>query len=389
VKDDPYFAKLSQALTDADIHQPCLVLDLERLDANIAAIQSRLAPGLRLRIVDKSLPCLPLLARIRAAFDTQSFMTFHLPISAAVLREFPTANLLLGKPMPAAGVGHALVKGALADADGPGARIVWLIDTDERLAEYGALTESLGVDLDFCFEVDVGLHRGGYANPDALSAALQALARHPRMHCRGIMAYEAHIGRIPRWLGGPQKAMARAKGLFRQFAARLGPDQRAILNLGGSSTALLYDDALGANEVSIGSAFVLPSDFDVPSLAGLEPAALIAAPILKVVDAKAPGLDEKSWVLQALGLFPPRGCYLYGGKWMARPVHPPGMKADKTIGFSTNQQFMALPNDTQAKPGDYAFLRPTQSEFVLQQFGPIAVFSKGAIVDRWPVLAPS
>jgi D-serine deaminase-like pyridoxal phosphate-dependent protein len=65
------------------------------------------------------------------------------------------------------------------------------------------------------------------------------------------------------------------------------------------------------------------------------------------------------------------------------------MKPNKTIGFSTNQQFMALPDDTQAKPGDYAFLRPTQSEFVLQLFGPIAVFSRGGIVDRWPVLAPS
>jgi D-serine deaminase-like pyridoxal phosphate-dependent protein len=388
VKDgDAYFVKLSEALRAADIHQPCLVLDLERLDANIAAIKSRLAPGLELRIVDKSLPCLPLLSRIRAAFDAKRFMTFHLPIGAAVLKEFPDADLLLGKPMPAPGVRQALTKGVLADAGGT--RIVWLIDTDERLAEYSALAEALGVNISFCFEVDIGLHRGGYPNPDALSHALKSLASRPRLHAQGIMAYEAHIGRIPSLLGGPKKAMAKAKSLFARFAACLAPHQRAILNLGGSSTALLYERAVGANEVSIGSAFVLPSDFDVPSLAGLEPAALIATPILKVVDAQAPGLDERSWLLQALGMFPRRGCFLYGGKWMAKPLHPPGMKPDKTIGYSTNQQFMALPDDTQAKPGDYAFLRPTQSEFVLQQFGPIAVFSQGAIVDRWPVLAPS
>ena len=387
--DDRYFLELSDALRNADIQQPCLVLDLARLDANIAAIKSRLAPGLALRIVDKSLPCLPLLARIRAAFDTQKFMTFHLPVSAAVLREFPTANLLLGKPMPAPGVRQALMNGALAGIEAVESRIVWLIDTDERLAAYSALAEELGADLSFCFEADVGLHRGGYANPDALAQALQSLASRPRMRCRGIMAYEAHIGHIPRLFGGPQKALAKTKRLFAQFAARLGPDQRAILNLGGSSTALLYESEVGANEVSIGSAFVLPSDFDVPSLAGLAPAALIATPILKVVDAKAPGLDDGSWLLQALGLFPRRGCYLYGGKWMAKPMHPPGMRADKTIGYSTNQQFMALPDDTRAKPGDYAFLRPTQSEHVLQQFGPIAVFSEGAIVERWPVLAPA
>jgi D-serine deaminase-like pyridoxal phosphate-dependent protein len=46
---------------------------------------------------------------------------------------------------------------------------------------------------------------------------------------------------------------------------------------------------------------------------------------------------------------------------------------------------MGLPGDATAKPGDYAFLRPTQSEAVLQQFGSIAV-SGGSIVDRWPAL---
>ena len=81
-----------------------------------------------------------------------------------------------------------------------------------------------------------------------------------------------------------------------------------------------------------------------------------------------------------------RGCFLYGGKWMAKPVYPPGLKLDTTFGFSTNQQFVALSGDAAVAPDDYAFLRPTQSEFVLQQFGSIMVYSGGAIVDRWPAL---
>jgi D-serine deaminase-like pyridoxal phosphate-dependent protein len=388
VSADAYFSRLSEALRSANIYRPCLVLDLERLDANIAVVKAKLGAGLRLRIVDKSLPCLPLLAHLGEAFGTDLFMTFHLPISAAVLERFPAADLLLGKPMPVGGVRHALTAGSVADP-AQRSRIVWLIDTDERLASYGRLAEELGVDLRVCFEVDVGLHRGGYPNPAALKAALKTLASYPRLECRGIMAYEAHIGHIPSLFGGPKAALKRTKRLFGRFAACLAPNQRAILNLGGSSTALLYDRSVGANEICMGSAFVLPSDFDVPSLSGLEPAALIATPILKVVDAQVPGLDGRSWVLQKLGLFTRRGCFLYGGKWMAKPLYPPGMKPDKTIGFSTNQQFMALPDDTQAKPDDYAFLRPTQSEFMLQQFGPIVVYSGGAIVDRWPVLAPA
>ena len=99
-----------------------------------------------------------------------------------------------------------------------------------------------------------------------------------------------------------------------------------------------------------------------------------------------PGPPAVSRLLQALGRFPRKGCYLYGGKWIAEPVFPEGMKTNGLLGLSSNQQFMGLPADSLARPGDYAFLRPTQSEAVLQQFGPIAVLSQGRIVDRWPVL---
>ncbi|TGV77349.1 DSD1 family PLP-dependent enzyme, partial [Mesorhizobium sp. M2D.F.Ca.ET.145.01.1.1] len=56
------------------------------------------------------------------------------------------------------------------------------------------------------------------------------------------------------------------------------------------------------------------------------------------------------------------------------------------LGLSSNQQFMGLPAEAVVRPGDHALLRPTQSEAVLQQLGPIAVLSRGRIVDRWPVL---
>ena len=148
------------------------MLDLDRLDHNIAAVKAKFAQGVALRIVDKSLPSLPLLAHIRAAFATDSFMSFHLPISAAVLNAFADANLLLGKPMPVAGARHALASGVLSASAEQASRIVWLIDTDERLAAYGGLADELGQDLRICFEVDVGLHRGGFADPTALAQAL-------------------------------------------------------------------------------------------------------------------------------------------------------------------------------------------------------------------------
>jgi D-serine deaminase-like pyridoxal phosphate-dependent protein len=36
---------------------------------------------------------------------------------------------------------------------------------------------------------------------------------------------------------------------------------------------------------------------------------------------------------------------------------------------------------------DWIFLRPTQSEFVFLQFGDIAVYDDGSIVEHWPVFS--
>jgi D-serine deaminase-like pyridoxal phosphate-dependent protein len=38
---------------------------------------------------------------------------------------------------------------------------------------------------------------------------------------------------------------------------------------------------------------------------------------------------------------------------------------------------------------DFVFMRPTQSEFVMLQFGDLAIVRDGKIVDAWPVLDQS
>ncbi|WFP74691.1 alanine racemase [Mesorhizobium sp. WSM4906] len=372
-----YFAELSKALKAAQIFRPCLVLDRDRLDANIALVKQRLAPGLAVRLVDKSLPCLPLLSYIARALETNRFMTFHPPVTQAVLDAFPEGDLLYGKPMPAGAASAALTRGGA----GWRSRVCWLIDTPERLSEYGALASALDTELRFAFEIDVGLHRGGFSSP----AEIEALSIPKGLRCEGIMAYEAHAPEIPGLFGGAERALKKASAKAADFVAGLDPDRRRTLNIGGSKTALLHGGGV-ANEVSIGSAFVLPSDFDTPGLDGFQPAALIATPILKALDPVLPGPAALSKTLQALGLFPRKGCYLYGGKWMAEPLFPEVMKPSGLIGLSSNQQFMGLPAGSDVKPGDYAFLRPTQSEAVLQHFGSLAVFSGGRIVEFWPAL---
>jgi D-serine deaminase-like pyridoxal phosphate-dependent protein len=71
---------------------------------------------------------------------------------------------------------------------------------------------------------------------------------------------------------------------------------------------------------------------------------------------------------------------------MAKPAHPPGLRENRLWGTSSNQQFMELGPDDRIEEDDFVFLRPTQSEGVLQQFGPVAVYRDGRIADYWQPL---
>lgn len=377
-----YFETLAQAVKAEGIFRPVLLIDRDRLDRNAERMIAGLPGGTRLRIVDKSLPSLPLIARLLARTATNRLMTFHLPVTLTMLRQFPDVELLFGKPMPSAAVRAALAGADPDQRDGLVRRVIWLVDSEDRLRALAQVATELGVLLRIAFEVDAGVRRGGLDTPEVLDALLTIARGLPCLLIEGLMAYEAHIAEVP----GPRSEQARVSRRLDAFIARLSPSERSILNTGGSKTALLYGEGTRANDVSAGSGFLLPSDFDTPGLAGFEPAAFVATPILKVTDAHVPGPAALSALLKLIGLFPRRCCYIYGGNWMAAPVHPPGVCENRIWGKSSNQQFLTIPPDLALKPDDLVFFRPRQSEAVLQHFGRIAVVSDGKIVDWWDPL---
>ncbi len=81
-----------------------------------------------------------------------------------------------------------------------------------------------------------------------------------------------------------------------------------------------------------------------------------------------------------------RAYFIYGGNWLADPVSPPGIAPSGLYGTSSNQQVLLGSGAQQLQVDDVIFLRPRQSESVLQQFGDIAVMESGRITQRWPVL---
>ena len=59
----------------------------------------------------------------------------------------------------------------------PQRQLRWLLDTPERVAQYDALAQSLGQDMQICIELDVGLHRGGVRSDEQLVAMLDQIQK--------------------------------------------------------------------------------------------------------------------------------------------------------------------------------------------------------------------
>ena len=159
------------------------------------------------------------------------------------------------------------------------------------------------------------------------------------------------------------------------------------LNAAGSPTYRLYDDVGLVNDLAAGSCIVKPADFDIDTLSAHVPAAFIATPVLKRQDGlQIPAAEALGPVMEFWDPNLQQSFFTYGGYWKAKPENPPGLQTNLLYGRSTNQELLTGSDRVPMRVGDYAFLRPTQSEFVFLQFGDLVITRGSEIVDRWPVM---
>ena len=296
-------------------------------------------------------------------------------------RLHPDADVLLGRPLPALQV-EAFVRRHANDA-APASRPQWLVDSPHRFDQYIAIARAANIPIRINLEIDVGLHRGGL--PDIRRHRRAARSRRRRTAGRGhrLMGYDAHVPA----LGDPKAETARVKARYAEAKAllidRLGGDPaRFTFNTAGSPTFMHHLDATPANEVSVGSAFLKPLNYEYGALSVLQPACFIAQPVLKVMQqALIPGIEAHAEALAALDPNSRRGVFLYGGYGDAEPVSPPGLGFSPLFG---GRSMLSGSEKVEIAQDDMVFLRPRESEGVLLQYGDIAVFDGGEIVDRWP-----
>ena len=390
---DAYFRALNDELKRNGPMHPVMLIDLDRLDRNIDRVASTLRQaGKHYRIVEKSLPSMQLIEYISQRAKTRRLMSFHQPFTNLDAKYFPDFDLLLGKPLPVQSAQRFYQQ--LQGPFDPQRQLQWLVDTPLRLHEYLQLAQGLGTRLRANIEIDVGLHRGGVADDGVLAQMLDLIAAHPQhLEFAGFMGYDAHVGMgVPSILGSAQELLGRAMASYRariEFArghrSQLWRDG-LTLNTGGSPSYRLHGRETPGSEISVGTALLKPSHYDIASLAEHEPAAFIATPVLKKTGPiRLPGLDDKSRIFSWWDPNQRETFFVYGGWWRADYASPRGLQFNPLFGHSANQEIVNASPSVGLGVGDQVFLRPQISESVLLEFGDLLALRGGRIVDRWPV----
>lgn len=386
-----YFSELNTTLRGNGIDTPVLVIDLDILDRNIDRLVKSIAaaPAKNYRVVAKSIPSVQLVEYVSRRASTSSLMVFHRPFLQAMAKATPKADILLGKPLPVSAA--AVFYDTHAGSFDPQQQLQWLIDTKERLHQYLELGKARQIKLKVNLELDVGLHRGGFEAGESLAEAMAIIAGNSEyLEFSGFMGYDAHLSGIPEFIatGELSKVKLRYAACMEQVRAGYPEMMQPSLcfNGAGSPTFRHYEGDTVVNDLAAGSCLMKPTHFDLPILEDFEPSAFIASPVLKRLQgARLPALEWTGPVFRGWDPNQAQMYFCYSGNWLAENESPPGL-APHFAYVSSNQQGYSASSRVDLAVDDFIFLRPTQSEAVLLQFGDLLAVRGNEIVDRWPVL---
>ena len=237
---------LAEAL--AELETPCLLLDLKRLERNIARFRTIAAGhGVTLR---PHLKTLKSIEAARLAVGPDGPITVSTLAEAAFFAEAGFRDILY-----AVGMAPGKLKRAAAIRRDLGADLKLLTDST-RLAE-----AAVGMDLDFLIEVDCGDARGGLpAESPHLPAVADAIARGGN-RVAGVMTHAGHSYGTD----DPAKVAAiaeteRATAVRAAERLRAAGHEAEIVSVGSTPTVAFAKDLTGVTEVRAG--VYMPFDLD-------------------------------------------------------------------------------------------------------------------------------
>jgi D-serine deaminase-like pyridoxal phosphate-dependent protein len=376
----------------ADVEAPFAFVDLDAMWANADEMLGR-AGGKPIRVASKSIRCRALLELILERRGFAGVMTFTLP-ETLWLAENGFEDLLLAYPTTDSGALEELAVRSVANPDR--APIVTVDSTDhldmiESVLGAGAAPVRVCIELDASWwtaggRVKIGAKRSPVHTPEQALALAEEVERREKIGLVALMAYEGQISGVGDRPPGQRLRGAAIRFMQRRSAAELASRRAAavaavrevseleIVNGGGTGSLEFTAAEEAVTEVTAGSGFYAPAQFDHYSRFSLTPAAGYALPIVR---RPGPG------VATALG-----GGYLASGPGNAGrlpvPWLPPGLKLDPEEGAGEVQTPLLGAAAAGLSIGDRAYLRHAKAGELCERFDSLHLVAGGEIVDVVP-----
>ncbi len=366
------------------LNRPEAILDLDLLDANIAAILER-AGELPIRIASKSVRSVEVLRYIqRSSARFQGIMCFSAS-EALFLLEQGFDDLLMGYPTTdVPGIA------ALAKAIASGSKVTFMADHIDQLKMLDRAGSMAGVQIPYCLDIDMssrfpGIHFGVFRSPLRSVEDVQSLCdqadRLPNIKLRGLMGYEAQIAgladapkgldlrtRFIAWLKkrSVRELRARRKAITELLKARY-PDLD-LVNGGGTGSLESTRQEPWVTELTVGSGFFAPALFDAYRAFKHLPALFFALPVVRI--------PQEGMITCAGG-----GYHASGPAGISRlptPYLPTGLRYVPDEGAGEVQTPLHDPSGT-LRIGDPVFFRHAKAGELCERFTRLLVIKDGKL----------
>ena len=236
----------ASVLAEDGVDTPALLVDLDRLDANIARIAGACrAHGIVWRPHIKGIKTPAIVERLLAAGArgvTCAKLGEAEVMAAAGLRDILIANQIVGPQK----IARLVALRRQAD-------VAVAVDDPANVAELAAAARRGGVELRLVIETDIGIRRAGVAAPEACLALARRIAAEDGVSFAGVMGWEGHAAPMTDL---DQKAAAVAAAVRELVAGaercRAAGLPVAIVSCGGTGTYWLSAAQPGVTEIQAG-----------------------------------------------------------------------------------------------------------------------------------------
>lgn len=366
---------------------PMAFVDRRALDANVALTRTR-AGDVPVRVASKSVRCRAALERLLETDGFEGVMCYA-GDEAVHLAAHGFDDLLVAYPV----VGEGELR-RVAETVADGARIVLMVDSTEHVERIAAVASEVGADVPLCLDLDcstrhLGIHFGVRRSPittpsEAVSVA-EAIAESDGVYLSGLMGYEAQLAGLPdrnpaknpvenaviRRLKARSKPVVRERR--RDVASALDDEyDLEFVNGGGTGSVEFTVSDPWVTEVTVGSGFFAPRQFDWYDAFSYEPAAGFAVEVTR---------------RPADGVYTCRGGgYVASGPTGSDKAPTPWLPDDAELLDTEGAGEVQTPieYDGELAVGDPVVMRHGKAGELCRFFEELAVVDGERIVETWP-----